>query len=230
MNKENNFYLLQINDALFPIGAYSHSYGLETYIQKGILRNADDATLYLHNKLKYSILYSDLLGARLAYEYAQQGELDALLKLNLLTHVTKTPFEIRDASIKLGSRFLKTINAFKPPYQSDFFNTFVSQSQDSPPHHCCLYGAFCAALGINEEDALQHYLYSQTSSIVTTCVKSIPLSQTDGQKILSSCFPLLLELLTQVMELDEDWYGCSTPGFDIRSMQHEALYSRIYMS
>ena len=29
---ELNFYLLQINDALFPIGAYSHSQGLETYI------------------------------------------------------------------------------------------------------------------------------------------------------------------------------------------------------
>ena len=28
------FFLLQVNDALFPIGGYSHSYGLETYIQK----------------------------------------------------------------------------------------------------------------------------------------------------------------------------------------------------
>ena len=27
---ELNFYLLQINDTLFPIGAYSHSQGLET--------------------------------------------------------------------------------------------------------------------------------------------------------------------------------------------------------
>ena len=27
---ELNFYLLQINDALFPIGAYSHSQVLET--------------------------------------------------------------------------------------------------------------------------------------------------------------------------------------------------------
>lgn len=27
---ELNFYLLQTNDALFPIGTYSHSQGLET--------------------------------------------------------------------------------------------------------------------------------------------------------------------------------------------------------
>ena len=28
------FFLLQVNDALFPIGGYSHSQGLETYIQQ----------------------------------------------------------------------------------------------------------------------------------------------------------------------------------------------------
>lgn len=230
MNTTNNFYLLQINDALFPIGAYSHSYGLETYIQKGILKNADDAALYLHNKLKYSILYSDLLGTRLAYEYAEKDDLEALFQLNHLTHVSKIPSEIRDASNKLGSRFLKTIKAFEVSYTSETFNLFITQTQDTPIHHCCIYGAFCACLGISKEETLRHYLYGQTSAIVTTCVKSIPLSQTDGQKILSSSFSLLLDLLNKVMTLSEDWYACSTPGFDLRSMQHEALYSRIYMS
>ena len=35
------FFLLQVNDALFPIGGYSHSYGLETYIQKGIVHDEE---------------------------------------------------------------------------------------------------------------------------------------------------------------------------------------------
>ncbi len=230
MDPQNHLYLLQINDALFPIGGYSHSYGLETYIQKGLVENAKAATLYLHNKLKYSILYSDLLGVRLAYEYAQKEELDLLFQLNHLTHVLKIPAEIRDASIKLGSRFLKTIGSLRLSYDSEIFNHFTRYTQETPLHHCVLYGVFCAALAIDEREALQHYLYSQASAIVTTCVKSIPLSQTDGQKILSSSFPLLLDLLDEVMTLSEDWYGCSTPGFDLRSMQHEGLYSRIYMS
>ncbi|MBP3888908.1 MAG: urease accessory protein UreF [Cellulosilyticum sp.] len=230
MNVQNNFYLLQINDALFPIGGYSHSYGLETYIQKGLIQNTQDAVLYLHNKLQYSILYSDLLGARLAYEYAKKEDLDALIHLNQLTHALKTPAEIRDASIKLGSRFLKTIHSLIISYESEIFNQFTSASQKTPIHHCCLYGIFCAALGMDESEILRHYLYAQTSAIVTNCVKSIPLSQTDGQKILSSSFPVLLELLERVMTLTEDWYGCASPGFDIRCMQHEGLYSRIYMS
>lgn len=228
MNMKNNFYLLQINDALFPIGAYSHSYGLETYIQKDLLKNAQAAALYLNNKLKYSILYSDLLGVRLSYEYASCGDLQKLTELNHLTQVLKTPSEIRDASLKLGSRFLKTVSSFDPAYESDLFQRFTEEP--GLFHHCCLYGAFCASIGIPEADALSHYLYGQTSAIVTCCVKSIPLSQTDGQKILSGSFPLLETLLKDVMNLNPSWYGCSTPGFDIRCMQHEGLYSRIYMS
>lgn len=230
MNTTSNFYLLQINDALFPIGAYSHSYGLETYIQKGILQTAQDAASYLQSKLKYAILYSDLLGVRLAYEYTAAGDLEQLLSLNHLTQALKVPLEIREASLKLGSRFIKTLSAFNLAYASPLFNEFISQSAEKSLHHCCLYGAFCAAMNIDETDALSHYLYAQTSAIITTCVKSIPLSQTDGQKILSACFPLLTQLLNTVMQLGEEWYGCSTPGFDIRSMQHECLYSRIYMS
>ena len=43
---EKQFYLLQVNDALFPIGGYSHSQGLETYIQRGIVHNV--AVSYTH--------------------------------------------------------------------------------------------------------------------------------------------------------------------------------------
>jgi len=230
MKTVNQFYLLQINDALFPIGAYSHSYGLETYIQKGILKNTEDATFYLQNKLRYSFLYTDLLGVRLAYEYTKENDLDALINLNRLTEALKAPIEIREASLKLGSRFLKTISSLNLTGYAPIFNTFATQSSDIKYHHCCLYGSFCAAMAIDKTETLSHYLYAQASSIVTTCVKSIPLSQTDGQKILSACFPLLNELLETVLQLDAAWYGCSTPGFDIRCMQHESLYSRIYMS
>ena len=49
---KNLFMLFQINDSLFPIGAYSHSYGLETYIQKKLVTNVDTAFEYLKCNLK----------------------------------------------------------------------------------------------------------------------------------------------------------------------------------
>ena len=41
----------------------------------------------------------------------------------------------------------------------------------------------------------------------------------------------VVEMVVEDMEgLEEEDLCQSTPGFDIRSMQHEGLYSRIYMS
>ena len=67
---EKQFYLLQVNDALFPIGGYSHSQGLETYIQRGIVHNVDTAREYITHKIKWNLAYTELLAARLAYEAA----------------------------------------------------------------------------------------------------------------------------------------------------------------
>ena len=50
---QKKFYLLQVNDALFPIGAYSHSQGLEAYIQM---------ELYMMKKQQKSILKIKLNG------------------------------------------------------------------------------------------------------------------------------------------------------------------------
>ena len=69
---EKQFYLLQVNDALFPIGGYSHSQGLETYIQRGIVHNVDTAREYITHKIKWNLAYTELLAARLAYEAAER--------------------------------------------------------------------------------------------------------------------------------------------------------------
>ena len=109
MNENQLFILLQVNDALFPIGGYSHSYGLETYIQKNIVKDADTAFDFMKSSIQNSFLYSELLPARLAYEYAQKGELKKILELEELVEASKSPMEIRAAAQKLGSRFIKTV-------------------------------------------------------------------------------------------------------------------------
>ena len=66
MENDKRFLLLQLNDALFPIGAYTQSGGLETYIQKDLVCSVEDAARYLRNRLRFSVLYGELLPARLA--------------------------------------------------------------------------------------------------------------------------------------------------------------------
>ena len=72
------FFLLQVNDALFPIGAYSHSQGLETYIQNGIVHDEKTAEEYIKNKIKWNFATTELLSVKLAYESAEAERLEEL--------------------------------------------------------------------------------------------------------------------------------------------------------
>lgn len=224
------FFLLQVNDALFPIGGYSHSYGLETYIQKEIVHDEDSAEEFIHKRLEYNFLYNEFLAVRLGWEYAVSGDLTAISRLEEIMEAGKIPRETREASRKLGSRFIKTLSALEIPRENRVFEEYREARKGKSVHHAVAYGVFCGAAGITREEALEHFLYAQTSAMVTNCVKTIPLSQSSGQKLLSGCYPLLQKLTREVKELGEEWLGLSGPGFDLRCMQHEGLYSRIYMS
>lgn len=230
MDAANAFLLLQINDALFPIGGYSHSYGLETYIQKNLVADAAQARDYIEHKLDAGFLTGDFLAMRLAWEAADARDTQAMARLDAVITASKAPAELRSASLKLGSRFIKTVDRLPIPWQSSFFVAYCDGPKGYPYHHAGVYGAFCASVGIGLEEALTHFLYAQTSAMVTACVKSIPLSQTDGQKILYGLAPRMKAMVAEVQTLTAEDLFTSAPGFDIRSMEHEALYSRIYMS
>lgn len=228
---DKQFYLLQVNDALFPIGGYSHSQGLETYIQKGLVHDEASAKRYLHQKLKWGIAPAELLAVRLVHQHACAGNPAGVIQVENILEASRIPAEQRDASRKMGSRFGKIIEKLELPIcQEGIFHEYLKMRKDKPVNHCCIYGVFCAAMEIGLQETLSHYLYAQASAMVTNCVKSIPLSQSSGQKLLISCYGYFQELLHQVEEQTENDLCLSAPGFDLRGIQHERLYSRIYMS
>lgn len=228
--KTKDFLLLQVNDALFPIGAYSHSYGLETYIQKNLVTSKEEAWAFIYRRMRMGFAYNEFLSARLAYEAAVKQEVERLLELEEILEASRVPMQTREAGRKLGSRFVKTISVMDIPYENDCFTEYCRRRKGRTTTHSVVYGAFCGSVGIPYDKVMETYLYAQTSSMITNCVKTIPLSQTDGQKLLFQSNAMYQEILELLPELTEDDLCLSNPGFDIRCMQHEGLYSRIYMS
>ncbi len=229
MNKQY-YLLLQINDTLFPIGGYTQSYGLETYVQKGIITNGQTAQKFIQSELSTAMLYSELLPAHLAYEYAKANNLDKLVELEAKSKAARSARELREASQKLGNRFVRTLQSLPLDFDMTFFDNYVARCKIIGLSHGIAYGVFCAVAGIDSSLMLSTFLYSQTSGFVVNCVKLIPLSQTEGQKILYNLQSEFSGLLDRLEGLYESDLFLSCPALDIASMQHEKLYFRLYMS
>jgi urease accessory protein len=221
--------LLHLSDPTLPIGGFSHSAGLETYVQQNMVKDKATARAFITEMLSRNVQYTDAAFVALAFDAAIKNDLAAILQLDETCTAVKLPLEMRQASKKLGTRLLKI---FQPLINADLTTAFSCsiQLQQTTGNYCIVFALFAHAMGIDKQEALYGFYYNAAAGFVTNSVKLIPLGQQDGQEILFSLLPLLQQLATLSMQPDAEMIGMCCTGFDIRCMQHEQLYSRLYMS
>lgn len=221
--------LLQLSDPALPIGAYAHSSGLETYVQKKLVTNIGDAREFVTQMLEKNVQYTDAAFVSLAYDAAMKGDLEELILLDQHCNAVKAASEIRMASQRLGSRLVKIFHELTEEIIAQQFVKAL-RAKELNGHYCITFGVFGYALGISKEELLSGFYYNAAAGFVTNSVKLVPLGQQDGQVILFGLQSLIAKLVQNTLHPDIDLLGLCCMGFDIRSMQHEQLYSRLYMS
>ena len=218
-NKIGFMKIMQSVDAFFPIGAFTLSNGLESYVLEDWIRTPEDLKQYLDGFL-HTFCYQDLGLMHLAYEHADDKEFIA--QLHELAGAMKIPMEVRIGSSRMGKRFVKALERMddKAPLVEWYKDGF----------HPIALGIYASSCGIDEEQLLTMYGYGTISAIVNNAVKLVPLSQMEGQRILHGCFPVLEQCVKKTLDVTIDALGVSAVANDIHCMRHERLYTRQYMS
>lgn len=228
------WHLLQTSDQFFPTGGFAFSHALETYTAAGLVSDRVTCRQLFVHLFNYSIGPTDLVFCARAHRLAAGldsvgAKVSALTELDLMLAAMKVPRELRLESRHVGRSFLRGVMALSPsPLVQEFWNRV--QQGANRGHHPVVFGMATHELGLPESSALPAFLYTIAASLVAAAIRLVPLGQSDGQRLLNDLQPWCSQLVQRYAHMDPEDAWSGTPGLDIRSMQHERLYSRLCRS
>ncbi|MDM5328823.1 urease accessory protein UreF [Neobacillus sp. CF12] len=221
--------LLQLGDSNFPSGAFSHSFGLETYIQDESVHNKETFFEWIRIYLEKQLAYTDGLACLLTIDALEKKAIDEIWNLDRKLFVQNLPLETRQANRRIGERLIVIgIDLYSIPLLVDYLKKI--RRNEAFGHPAIAFMIICDFLKIDRNQAILTFLYSTITTLVQNGVRGIPLGQTAGQRILLEIHPVLLGTVKRIEALDIDDFGAVAPGIEIAQMRHEKLHVRLFMS
>lgn len=225
----NTLALFQLCDSNFPTGAFSHSFGLERYIQDGSVTNQETFSQWLELYLDEQLAYADGLAVRLTYEAIEESDFEKIWKLDRMLTVQNLARETRDGTQRIGDGMLKLSEAL---YEAPLLSLYRERikNKQSFGHPAIVFTMVGHFLQVQKDTIILYYLYSTIASLVQNAVRAIPLGQTAGQKTIYAFQEKLIATTEKIEQLHEEDFGIVSPGIELSQMQHERVNVRIFMS
>ena len=226
MQSTSLLHLLQLASPSLPVGAYSYSQGLETAMASGFVHDEQSARAWIVDMLNEIVArFEAPLTWRLIQAF-EARDADAVADWTAKFLASRDSAEFRAETVQMGYSLAKLLGELAP---DDKVLLTLLQQQAEIPFPTALAAA-TVALRVPAESALLGMLFSWAENQVLACVKSVPLGQVSGQRLLLSLTEAIEAAAVTARTLADDELSNWSPGLSLLSMQHEVQYSRLYRS
>jgi len=220
---------VQLLDSALPIGGFSHSFGLETFVQRHQVTSLQQLEQYIAGQIHSSIIPMDAVTIRCVYKALQENNYKEIAQLDSIFHTQRSPRESRDGMHKMGKRLVRLGKSLYPEVKLDELEQlFVLHGTYGT--YPVVFAWITWHLNIDVDTAIHGYLYTSIQTIVNSGIRLMSMGQTEGQLLIRR---MQQYALAEWSELGK--YNITTPFsfssvHDILAMEHETLYSRLFMS
>jgi len=217
--------LMWLASPALPIGGFSYSECLEAAVDTERAASEADASVWLVDQLHLSLSRSDLPAVAQAIAAWRADDHARIATLNAWVLQTRESSELRAQSEQMGKSLLDWLrnHTTATPHQ---IAVLASQQPTYPVAFALAASATQAPL----RDCLLAYAFGWAENMVQAAIKSVPLGQSAGQRILSALTAEIPAAIDHALTLTDETRQAFSPMLAILSSQHEIQYSRLFRS
>jgi urease accessory protein len=218
--------LMWLASPALPVGGFSYSEALEAAVESGHVTGEAQARRWLTDQLHLSLSRSDLAVVSKAFGAWQRADLAEIHELNAWVTTTRESSELRQQTEQMGRSLVEWL---KNKGMADGRIADLAALKPAPTWPVA-FALAAVQTGAPLKDALLSFAFGWAENMVQASLKSVPLGQSAGQRILASLTAEIPAAVDHAMRLQSSERQAFTPMLAILSAQHETQYSRLFRS
>ena len=200
--------ILWLASPALPVGGFSYSEGLESAVDAGLVHDETSAAAWLTDQLHLSL-----------------ARITALNHWGLQTRET---LEFRLQSEQMGRSLLEWARQLGELGTGVFEQ--LHNARLDPPTYPVACACAASSTGSSVHDSLVGDAFGWCENMVQASIKSVPLGQSAGQRMLARLAQRIPAAVDHAIALHDDDRRAFTPLLAIHSARHETQYSRLFRS
>ena len=218
-------WLMQLASPALPVGGFSYSEGLEAAVEHGLVHDEASAQAWLLDQLHLVQARSELPVVSQAMSAWAQHDAPHLNQLNAWVMQTRETFETRLQSEQMGRSLLDWLRN-----HTEVDEARVQSCQQLPPTWPLVFALALTTRQVTVHDGLLTTAFAWAENMVQAAIKSVPLGQRSGQRILAALSADIPSAADHALSLHDDQRQVFSPRLAILSARHETQYSRLFRS
>jgi urease accessory protein len=217
--------LIWLASPALPVGGFSYSEGLEAAVERAGVATESIASDWLSDQLQLSVARSDLPIIAQAIAAWRAEDLPRISDLNDWVLQTRETSELRAQTEQMGRSLVEWLR------NHDGVNAaHIATCAQLPPTYPVAFALAASQTDAGLRDCMLAYAFGWAENMVQAALKSVPLGQSAGQRILARLSREIPAAVESAMALGDDKRQSFSPMLAILSSQHEIQYSRLFRS
>ncbi len=218
-------WLMQLASPALPVGGFSYSEGMEAAVEHGLVTDEHSAQTWLIDQLHLVQSRSELPVVAQAMRAWRTHDKAALQQLNDWVMQTRETFEMRLQTEQMGRSLLIWLRNHQAADEADM------QLCDSlPPTWPLVFALALNTHSVDTREGLLTYAFGWAENMVQAAIKSVPLGQLSGQRMLAALSAEIPVAVEHALSIPDNQQQSFTPRLAILSARHETQYSRLFRS